>query len=189
MKFKWLGVALTAGAFALAGCGDDDSTQRGGPERADRPAKAPPGWRTVRNARAGFTLAVPDDWTARTKEGATLVRSRDRLMAVTVAVDRGKRGRELELAEYARRTLEALPGFEGSLSPTTRRVRGSPYRSARVEGSGTVQTSRRPQRITVATFRPRGGPVYAVVVFRNANALRSDDERALARMLRTLRAG
>jgi glutamate transport system substrate-binding protein len=30
MKFKWLGVALTVGAFALAGCGDDEEPSGGG---------------------------------------------------------------------------------------------------------------------------------------------------------------
>jgi hypothetical protein len=175
--------ALVAGA----GCGDDGDDEPP-PERADPPAETPPGWRTVRNAPAGFTIAVPRSWTARTKRAATLLRSKDRLVVITVAADRSDPGRELEPEEYARRTLESLPGFEGSVSATSRRVRGSPYDSARVDGTGTVRTTRRPQGITVAAYHRPEAVTYAAVVFRNPRVDPRRDTRTIRRILGTLRA-
>ena len=184
MRLAALGLA---GAAVVVSCGDEGG---GGPERerADRPAKAPKGWRTIRNRRAGFTVAAPRRWTARTKRGATLIRSRDRLVVVTVAADRSGAGRQKHPAMYARETLEELPGFEGSALPGRRRVRGSPYRSARVEGAGTLRASkRRPQRITVAAFQRPGRVTHAAVVFRNARLTPPADELVIRRVLRSIR--
>jgi hypothetical protein len=182
-----LPLLLSALLLAAPGCGDDDDS-KGPQERADRPVEPPPRWRTVENGTAGFTLAVPRRWTARTKGGATLIRSRDRLLVLTVAADRSKAGKEIAPGEYARRTLEALPGFEGSVSPEPRKVRGSPYETARVDGLGTVRTSKRPQRITVVAYRRPGLVTYAALAFRNPRFDPRFDEPALNRVLRTLRA-
>ena len=169
-----------------AGCGgDDDAGDRAA--RADRPVDPPRGWRTVKNGQAGFTIAAPRRWTARTRKGATVIRSDDRLVVMTLAADRGREGKQARPASYARRALESLPEFEGGVSAQARRVRGSPYDSARVEGIGTLRTARRPQRITVAAFTRRGRATYAAVVFRNPRATPRFDERAVDRMLRTLR--
>jgi hypothetical protein len=178
-------LAVLAGAAALAGCGGGDAPKPA--EQADRPVRPPPGWRTVRNAVAGFTIAAPRRWTARTRRGATLIRSRDKLVAATIAADRGSPGRDTPPADYAKQTLRELPDFEGSVAARARRVRGSPYRSARVDGLGTVGRIRRPQRLTVAAFQRPGAVTYAGVVFRNASATSAADEAALNRMLRTLR--
>jgi hypothetical protein len=189
MRVRQTAAALLAAAAVTPGCGggDDASNDR---ERADRPAKPPPGWRTVRNRRAGFTVAAPRRWTARTKRGATLIRSRDRLVVVSIAADRSAAGRQKPPPTYAKETLEELPGFEGSALPGRRRVRGSRYRSARVEGIGTLGASKkRPQRITVAAFQRPERVTYAAVVFRNARFTPPADERVIRRMLRSLRAG
>jgi hypothetical protein len=181
-------LAAAAVAVALAGCGDDDS-ERVVRVTPDPPVKPPAGWRTVRNERAAFTVAAPRDWRARQQGAATLIRSPDRLTAITVTVDTGEAGRHLAPGDYARAGLEFLPDFEGSLKPQVRRIHGSPYPSARVDGSGTLGTSPRTQLITVAAFRPRGGPIYAIFGFRNARATRARNERVLSRVLRTFRVG
>ena len=180
-----LPLLLAALLLGVPGCGDDEEEPE---ERSDRPAAPPSGWRTVENGPAGFTLAVPRSWRARTNGNVTLIRSEDRLVVVTIAADRSKAAKELAPATYARRTVEALPGFEGSISIRVRPVRGSPYRTARVEASGTVRTSRRAQRITVVAFQRPGQATYAAVVFRNPRFDPRFDEPALSRMLRTLRA-
>jgi hypothetical protein len=173
---------------AAPGCGDNDEQAPAPPERADAPAKPPAGWRTVRNRAAGFTIAVPRSWIVRKKGDATLIRSEDRLAATSLAADRGAGGLGLAPAAYARRTVEALPGFEGALSPQSRRVLGSPYPNARVDARGMVSTSRRPQRISVVAFRRPRRVTYAAVVFRNARVRAPRDARVIARMLRTFRA-
>src|SRR3954447_20431788 len=139
---RWL--ALVAGTAALAGCDAD----KGKPaDRGDRPTRLPQGWRTVGNSYVGFTIGIPRHWSTRTRRSATLIRSLDRLVAVTIGADRGSQGRGEPPAEYAQETLRGLPDFEGDVSPRIRRVRGSPYRSARVEGTGTVGQTQRPQLI------------------------------------------
>jgi hypothetical protein len=178
-------VPFACAIVLLAGCGDGGSATP--TERADRPATPPAGWRTVRNAQAGFTVAAPRRWTAHTRRAATLIRSPDKLVAASFAADRGEQGRDTPPADYAEATLKGLPDFEGSLAARTRRVRGSPYRSARVDGIGTVGTSRRGQRITVAALRRPGLVTYAAVVFRNARAATAADEAALERILKSLR--
>ena len=182
--------ALVASALAaaLAGCGGDSGEEpRSG--RSDPPVRPPAGWRVVANEAAGFTVAAPRRWTARTRGRATLIRSPDRLVALTVAADRSRAGRELPPARYARTTLERLPGFEGSVSTSARRVPGTPYRTARVDGLGAVRTSRTAQRITVAAYRVAGEGTFAAVVFRNARVTPPRDDRVVERLLRTLRAG
>jgi hypothetical protein len=181
-----LGLPLLLAAALVAGCGEDDE-EKAPSERADRAAKPPRGWRTVSNHSAGFTIAAPRRWTARTRKGATLIRSDDRLVVVTVAADRSEEGRGTHPARYARLTLLNLPEFEGRVSPRVRRVRGSPYGSARVDGFGTVRTSRRLQRITVATYRLPGRVTYTAVVFRNPRLTPGFDETIVNRMLRTVR--
>ena len=189
MRARQTLAALLAAAAVAPACGGEDETDEHR-ERADRPSKPPAGWRTVWNRTAGFTVAAPRRWTSRIKRGATLIRSRDRLVVVTIAADRSEAGRRKPPVTYARETLESLPGLEGSALPGRRRVRGSPYRSARVEGVGTLRASRRrTQRITVAAFHRPGQVTYAAVVFRNARLTPPADERAIRRMLRTLRAG
>src|SRR5436190_23713103 len=118
---------LVVALVAVVGCGGTSSSSKPAKESADRQARPPAGWRTVRNGKVGFTLSIPKGWTAREKGTATLIRSKDRLLVVTVAADRGPEGRALGPAEYARRTVDALPGFEGSVRPREHRVRGSPY--------------------------------------------------------------
>ena len=162
--------ALLAAAAALGatGCGVEDEFA-GSPdpasERSDRPAKPPPGWHTIANRRAGFTLSVPRGWPARTRKSATLIRSSDRLLAVTVAADRSEDGRATRPRAYARRTFRALPGFRKLRLTPARRVRGSSYRSARVDGSGTLAKRRQRQRITVAAYQRPGRVTYTIVAF------------------------
>jgi hypothetical protein len=185
----WAACALLVGA--VAGCGDDDDAPPPAPdpaeEPADKPAKPPPGWRTVRNPRAGFTVSVPRTWSARRKAEATLIRSDDRLVSMTVAADRTADGRELSPKRYARETIKHLPGFKGRVSRAAPRVRRSPYRSARVDARGRIRTSRIPQRITAATFQRPGRVTYVALVFRNARVKPRFNEPVVRRLLRSVR--
>src|SRR3954471_13513165 len=99
--------ALAAAGVALAGCGGAGGSKPA--QRADRPAHPPPGWRTVRNGVAGFTVAVPDRWRARSRRSATLVSSPEGLVAVTIAADRSSEGGSTPPGDYAEQTLSSLP--------------------------------------------------------------------------------
>jgi hypothetical protein len=161
--------ATLAAAVAGLGCGDegDDSGESPDPaaERSDPPAKPPRGWRTFANRRAGFTLSVPPGWPARAREDATLIRSRDRLVAITVAADRSEPARTTRPREYARRTFRALPGFRRLRLQAAGRVRRSPYPSIRVDGRGTLEDTRQRQHIAVAALWRPDRVTYTVVAF------------------------
>ena len=183
--------ALTALLLLPAACDDEEPGRDGGRDGAEsfeRPARLPTGWRSVRNPVAGFTIAAPKTWPADTRRRSTFLRSEDRLVAITVAADRSAAGRELRPAEYARQTLKSLPGFKGKVRRRVGRVRGSPYRSAVVEGSGSVNATSRPQRISVVAFGDEGAGTYTAVVFRNARVKPRINDRTIARMLGTFRA-
>ena len=174
-------------AAPLAACGEDDAPERPR-ETADNPAKPPRGWRTVENEAAGFTIAVPRSWSAATKRGATLIRSEDELVAVTIAADRSDKGKDTQPAAYARDVIAALPGFEGNVTVRDATIARSPYETAIAEGSGTVKTSGVAQRIEVAVFHRPRQVTYSAVIFRNARARPVPGRATVARMLRSFRA-
>jgi hypothetical protein len=160
--------AALAATIAGLGCGEEDEfadSPDPATERSDPPAKPPPGWHTFANRRAGFTLSVPPGWPARARKGATLIRSSDRLLAVTVAADRSEPARTTPPRDYALRTFRALPGFRRLKPREQRRVARNPYPSTRVDGTGTLVEARQRQRITVAAFRRPGRVTYTVVAF------------------------
>jgi len=138
-------------------------------ERPSRPAKARPGWKTVHNPRVGFTLSVPRGWHVTRRRGATLIRSPDRLLALTVAADRTVAGRETPARGYARETLSGIPGFRRKLQArAARAVRGSPYDAVVASARGTFAATRRPQLIDSAALRRARLVTYSVIAFRNA---------------------
>ena len=175
---------MAACAALLVACGDDDAAPTA-QQAPDRPATPPAGWRTVSNAKAAVSIAAPRAWKVTTRSRATLIRSPDRTLAVTLVADRSPAGRDTPAGDYASGILTQLPNFEGSVDPDPSRVPGSPYPSAQVEGRGRLPESKDQQRITVAAFHRAGRVTYAVVAFRQ----RQTPERTLQRMLSTVRGG
>ena len=161
-------VAAPIALGAAVGCGEEDEFA-GSPdpasERNDPPAKPPPGWHTFANRRAGFTVSVPPGWATQARKSASLIRSGDRLLAVTVAADRSEAGRTTGPRQYAKRAFTALPGFMKLKQRTLRRVARSPYPSARIDGDGILADRRQRQLITVAAFRRPDRVTYTVVAF------------------------
>jgi len=161
-------VAALVGGLAGTGCGEkDEFTGSPNPakERNDPPAKPPPGWRTFKNPRAGFTLSVPPGWPGRARGSATLIRSTDHLVAITVAADRSEAARTVRPRGYSLRTFRALPGFRNLKPKAQQEVKHSPYSSSRVDGSGTLAKRRQRQHITVAAFQRPRRVTYSVIAF------------------------
>ena len=186
------GLATLACALlaSVVGCGEEKKLE-GSPdpqtERVDRPAQPPAGWYTVKNRVAGFTVSVPDGWTVRKRSGATLVRSTDQLLVVTVAADRSKSGRDTRSRRYARQAFRALPGFKRLRLTKSGPVRGSRYESSRADGSGVLDKRRQRQRLTVAAFRRPGRVTYTAIAFRAEVSGRAPYGAALATLLRSFR--
>jgi hypothetical protein len=139
----------------------------------------------VVNGKADLSVAAPRGWKVRQNPRATLIRAPDRTVAVTVVADRSPAGQETAAADFAEQTLTALPGFEGGADPEPRRVRGSPYPSAQVQGRGRIASSRAEQLITVAAFHRANRVTYAVVAFRQ----RQTPATVVERLLATVRGG
>jgi hypothetical protein len=184
-----------AGAFlavaAFAGCGDSDEplppqepTQ---PEKTDKPARLPEGWHRLVNRRAGFSVGLPPGWKARGARGATLVRSGDKLMAVSITADRSPDGRVLKPTAYAERLAQALPGYTklktGRPVPVTR----AHYPGGSVTATGTFRRTHVRQAIRVVALQRRGQVTYALVFFRTEKSPAALYRPATAGMIRSFR--
>jgi len=172
--------------LALAACGGEERSEEPpdpARESAHRPAAAPSGWRTVRNRAAGLSVSVPPGWSARVNGAATLLRSRDRLMALSLSADRSDVGRSLPVARYARRTVGALPAFKGAPVKDLGRVRGSPYDSALVQ----ARSRRAIERARVGAFRKDRSVTYTAVAFSNSRVAPRVNDGLLVRVLASLR--
>ena len=191
MRPTAIATALAIAALALGACDDDepaDSSPDPAAEGSDPPAKPPRGWRVVRNRRAGFSVSAPRTWSARTRGTAILIRSDDRLVSITGAADRTAEERTRRPEAFARQTIRHLPGFRGRVRRRSRRLRGAPYRTARVDATGRIRTSAVPQRITAAVYQRPGFVTYELLVFRNARVRPRFNEPIVERLLRSFRA-
>lgn len=154
----------------LAGCGGD-----GGPalperprETADEPASLPEGWRRHVNHLGGYSLGLPLRWTARRTGPVSLLRSPDRLVAMTVSADRTTEALQIELERYATDALAGLQGFQG-LEPSEPRQVRSPYEAIAVDAIGRNERGIR-QLLTFVVVRREGIAAYPILIARNADA-------------------
>jgi hypothetical protein len=141
----------------------------------------------VVDRRAGFSLGIPPGWTARSGRGAIVVRSADRALAVSIAADRGQQGQALAPGRYARRTLQALPGYRGLRVGRTERVRGAHYPAAAVSATGTYRPTRVRQAIRAIALHRPGVATFTLLVFRSARVPAAVYAAAVDEMVRTFR--
>ena len=189
MRIARVALAALALVVGAAGCNDDDGDiTPARVERADAPVTPPPGWRTVVNRTAGFTVAIPRAWTARDTRRGTVIRSDDRLVAISISADRSPAGRELPPGTYARRTMRKIPRFAGIVDRRVARLPGSRYKSAVLTATGTVAPSNLSQRISVVIFHRPELVTYGALVFRNAGVKPGFNDRTIDRVLRSFRA-
>jgi len=192
--------ALLALLFALAACGDDSDSGEGSGdapvERADDPANLPAGWRTVENQASGFTVGAPPGWSDEPQEGGqgTVLRSPDKLVAVSISADRSAGALALDPEEFASRTAKALAsgdGEKGSESPADVEIGpaspvDSPYEGASVAALKT--TSEGHEGIEVAVLRRPEVAVYVLAARGNADSPSAfADSRTFAEITASLR--
>jgi hypothetical protein len=157
-------------AAAPAGCGGSSSSAGSSPNETTNPPATPlPGWTRLVNNTAGFSLSLPPGWaTRRSGEGSTLIRSRDRALAVAVSADRSDDGAGDPPTTYLQRTVRHLNGYRNLRLGRAVPVPGLRYPAARLTATGTFSHTRVRQAITLYALRRPGIVTYTLAVFRSA---------------------
>jgi len=178
--------ALCLLAPAAAGCGDDDEPAP--PERpretVDRLPKLPEGWKPYVNRRIGFAIGRAPGWRAETRGAATLLRSPDRLVAISISADRTLEAVGFPLDDYVVQAAEALPSFRKLKVGKPRPFRHE-YLAQAVGATGVRDGIR--QRLLFVALRRRGVATYPVLVARNDERKSGYYYDEALRMVRTLR--
>jgi len=181
------GIALTL-CLALAACGSDESTSTTTSTTAPAPPPKetreglpdrPHEWKRFVNERGGYALLLPRGWVADADGSQALVRSFDRLAAISIAPDRSPEAAATPLNDYATGTADALRGFErGFRNEGMRRFPGH-YEAVDVFGTG---RSRDGVDQDVSVIVLRRDELVTITVVLAANAIPAADEsRRLAR--------
>jgi len=191
-KLVVVGTLAAASAVAVAGCGgsgapSEPTQATTPPERNDRVGRIPAGWTRLVNRRAGFSVGIPPGWKARGARGATLVRSGDRLLAVSITADRSPDGRDLRPTNYVQRLVDALPGYRRLKVGRPVPVRRARYPGASLTATGTFRRTRVRQTIRAVALRRRGQVTYALLFFRTARSRGALYRPAINGMIRTFR--
>jgi hypothetical protein len=190
-------LAAALAALALASCGGSDEEEEATPdeppstasrpEHRDRPAKLPDSWSAEANRRGGFSFGVPRGWQAERRGSASLVRSFDRLVAISMAADRSPEGLELAPGEFARQTAEELRGYRGEPRLGRERSFGHPrYAGAEVRATATARGGVG-QRLSVITLRSGEAANVTAVIAENERRASDSDERLARAVVRTVR--
>jgi hypothetical protein len=196
MRSRGLAV-LVALALAVAGCGGDDSEDESPPpppkeriETVHKLPKLPDDWKRYENRRGGFVVGLPPGWKApdRDRGPTSLIRSYDRLVAISISPDRASDALDLDLEEFATRALEALPGLEVDLSrPSPPKPYEHRYEAVRttVEGKGSESGVR--QRISLIVLRRDALVTFTVVIAASTDKRAQPSERLANKVVATLR--
>jgi hypothetical protein len=175
-----------AALAAFGGCGTDEPEPPQAPvETVDKLPSLPGGWHEYVNHRAGFAIGRPPGWRAEGKGSATLLRSPDQLVAVSISADRTTEAIDFPLAEYARSAARALPRFK-RLNIRAPRSFKAHYKAQAVSATGKTKDGLR-QRLLFIALRRGQIVTYAVLIARNVEKASSFYNREALRMVRTLR--
>lgn len=178
-----LAIALAA---LVGGCGEKEEPPPPPVETVDPLPKLPREWKRHVNRRAGFAIGVPEGWSARDRRSSSLLRSPDRLVAVSVSVDRGEGALALPVERFATRVADALSGFR-RLKADRPRPFPARYEAAAVRATGRTKKDDVPQRLLVVVQRREGFATYAVLVAENAKLGANRHRDEIRRMVRSLR--
>jgi hypothetical protein len=184
-------VLLAAALLVVPGCGGGDSKKSSGlPDPKDEPtdaaAKPPAGWHTVKNKVAGFTVSAPDSWADAPTKAATAIRSDDKLVVVSIAADRSKKGADTSARTYAAETLKATTTAKTDGKIHT--VKGSPYDNAYIVATGKIPGQKVPQKVTTVIYHRKGHVTYGMLIFANAKVKPHFNDKKLALLMKSFRA-
>lgn len=186
---------LLALTLAAAGCGgsDDESTttttttpQPPPKETRDPLPERPKEWKRYVNERGGYALLLPRGWAADADGPQTLIRSYDRLVAISIAPDRTADGLATPIADYATNTADGLRGFKDGFDAKGQRALKHRYDAVEVYGSGKSRDGVE-QRASVIVLRRDEIATLTAVVAANAKPAARESVRIARRALDTLR--
>jgi hypothetical protein len=176
-----------------AGCGDSSTSEPADTprERSDKKASLPDDWRRVVNERAGFNFGIPPGWKAAetlSRPPSTIVRSRDRSLAVSITADRGPQGRDLKVTTYARRAIRGLSGYRDLKIGAVTRVVDTKYPAAAVKAEGVFERTSLRQALILFALKKKDAGTFSMLVIRSARVPRERYADVISTMVRTLRA-
>jgi hypothetical protein len=155
--------------------------------RSTRPPALPSGWTRVVDRSQALSFGLPPGWRATRRAGSVQVRSADRALALTVAVDR--RAGQATPGAYVEATLAALRGYDGLARRAARAVIDVPYPAASASATGTLRSTGVRQRIVAIGLAPSPGTIVTLLSFSSARAAAGRYVALLARLVRTVFVG
>jgi hypothetical protein len=180
-------------ALALAGC--DGSDEQAEPE----PPPPPPPRETIHhlgelpddfkrwvNRAGGFAFGAPRGWKVADRGKGSLVRSFDRLVALSIVPDRSAAALDVPVDGYAARAAEALTGFRGGLRAKGEGRYEHRYDGAEVRATGTARGGI-DQRVSVIVLRRDELVTFTVVLAKNAKEDAGPSKRLAERVIETIR--
>ena len=184
---------LTIVVAGCGGSGDDSSlpstvTAPTPPpkETRDPLPERPKDWEPYVNERGGYALLLPRGWKAEADGPQTLIRSFDRLVAISMAPDRSPEAAATPIEDYATRTADELRGFEAGFDPKGMRPFAHRYEGTEVFGTGTSRDGV-DQRASVIVLRRGEVATLTVVLAANAKPGAWESVRIARRAIGTLR--
>jgi hypothetical protein len=187
--------ASICSAVVLAACGGSDepettSTTTTAPpparETRDPLPERPKEWKPFVNERGGYALLLPRGWKPKPDGPRTLVRSFDRLVALSIAPDRDPDSIATPIEDYATNTADELRGFEGGFEGRGMRPFDHRYDAVEVFGTGT-STDGVEQRASVIVLRREELATITVVLAANAKPAARESVRIAERVVATIR--
>jgi hypothetical protein len=190
-----LAVTLIVVAVAAVGCGgDDDETQPPPPpqepvETVHKLPKLPDAWKRYENRRGGFVVGLPPGWKAsdRDRGPTSLIRSYDRLVAISISPDRTDEALGIDLDQFAARATAALPGLEGAARPSDPKPYKHRYNAVQSTLDAKDAESGVKERVSVIVIRRDDVVTFTVVIAANADRRARPSERLAREVVGTLR--
>jgi hypothetical protein len=178
----------------LVACGDDEPTTTSTtttpppPERETRDPlpDRPREWKSYVNERGGYALLLPRGWKAESDGARTLVRSFDRLVALSIVPDRATDSLATPIEDYATNTADGLRGFEDGFESKGTRPLDHRYEAVEVYGTGTSRDGV-DQRVSVIVLRREQLATITVVLAANAKPAARESVRIARRVVGTIR--